>query len=78
MHTGQVQFPNIYVGSEHLGGLDDLLTAFSLDGLMNNILQRNDVPVTVDPKDYGMSSQSEQEEEPLQREVNLGPGQLTL
>lgn len=45
MHTGYTSFPNIYFGNEHVGGLDDLQSTFSIPGEMNKLLQRNEIPV---------------------------------
>ena len=41
MDTGYESFPNIYFGKEHMGGLDDLQSTQSMDGMMEDLLDRN-------------------------------------
>ena len=44
MHTGYHNFPNVYFGKEHVGGLDDLQPMiFNGDGAFKDVLVRNGI-----------------------------------
>ena len=43
MHTGQTQFPNIFVGKEHIGSYDDLKSYALNEAAMNILLLSNGI-----------------------------------
>jgi len=74
MHTGFSSFPNIYFGNEHVGGLDDLQSTFSIPGEMNKLLQRNEIPVEAGEytqMDFSSTSMSDMDEEPRKRMMSM-------
>ena len=51
MHTGYSQFPNIYFGEEHIGGIDDL-KAYLADPLVaERIIGENGIVLSVTSSD---------------------------
>ena len=58
MHTGYENFPNIYFGEEHMGGLDDL-KAYLLDSAATNrIIDQNGIVLSATTDDeVAVSSQ---------------------
>jgi hypothetical protein len=46
MHTGYANFPNIYFGEEHLGGLDDLKAYLMDTNATNRIIGQNGIVIS--------------------------------
>lgn len=63
MDTGYESFPNIYIGNEHMGGLDDLQSTFSMEGMMEDLLERNSIPAHGFLSLDDTTSQSDENEE---------------
>lgn len=65
MHTGFTQFPNIYFGGEHIGGIDDLKSHFMTKQHASRILRDNGIKInvtTMDDFDFENTSVSETDE----------------
>ena len=51
MHTGYSNFPNIYFGEEHVGGIDDLKAYLSDPSVANRIIGENGIVLSVTTSD---------------------------
>ena len=47
MHTGYANYPNIYFGEEHVGGIDDLKAYLSDPQVTNRIIGENGIVLSV-------------------------------
>ena len=46
MDNGLCQFPNIYFGTEHIGGYDDLKSYLLCDGEICRLINQNGIKIT--------------------------------
>ena len=58
MHTGYANFPNIYFGEEHVGGIDDLKAYLSDPSVANRIIGENGIVLSVTTSDEEVSEDS--------------------
>lgn len=61
MHTGYANFPNIYFGEEHLGGLDDLKAHLMDSNATNRIIGQNGIVISATTDDEAAVSQGSSE-----------------
>ena len=61
MHTGYENFPNIYFGEEHLGGLDDLKAYLMDRTATNRIIDQNGIVLSATTDDETSVSQESSE-----------------
>lgn len=58
MHTGYAQYPNIYFGEEHIGGIDDLKAYLSDPSVAERIIGENGIVLSVTSSDEESESYS--------------------
>lgn len=61
MHTGYGNFPNIYFGEEHIGGLDDLKAYLQDSSEASRIIDQNGISLTSTTDEETQSQQSNSE-----------------